>query len=74
MEALLGLLTCNRLGLLLNLVGTIMIAFSFGGNLGDAHQLDDKGRKVYLASYLHPKWFRWGLVIIIVGFVLQLVG
>lgn len=51
-----------------------MVAFSFGRNLEDAHQTDEKGRKVYLASFLRPKWFYAGLVIIILGFVLQFIA
>jgi len=64
----------GRLGLALNIFGTIMIALSFGKNLADAHQLDEKGRKVYLASFLHPRLFMWGLVIIVVGFILQFIA
>ena len=71
MEVILGLLTLARLGLFLNVVGTVMIAFSFGKNIEDAHQLDKKRRKVYLASFLYPRLFNWGLIIIIFGFVLQ---
>ena len=63
-----------KLGLVLNIVGTVMIALSFGKNLADAHQFDEKGRKIYLASFLHPKLFTWGLAIIILGFVLQIVA
>jgi hypothetical protein len=66
------LLSFAKWGLLLNIAGTLMIAFSFGKNLFDAHQLDKKGRKIYLASFLHPKLFWCGLAIIIFGFVLQL--
>jgi len=51
-----------------------MIALSFGKNLADAHQLDEKRRKVYLASFLHPGLFRWGLVIIVAGFILQFIA
>lgn len=64
----------GRLGLALNILGTIMIALSFGKNLADAHQLDENRRKVYLASFLHPRLFRWGLVIIVVGFILQFIA
>ena len=73
MEVICGLLTLTRVGLILNIMGTIMIAFSFGKNFEEAHQVDKKGRKVYLASFLYPKLFNWGLVIIIVGFVLQFI-
>ena len=71
MQAFFDFLTLAKLGLLLNVVGTIMIAFSFGKNLGDAHQTDEKGRKIYLASFLRPKLFYRGVWVIILGFVLQ---
>lgn len=67
-------LVLAKMGLVLNILGTVMIALSFGKNLADAHQLDEKGRKIYLASFLHPKLFNWGLAIIILGFILQLVA
>jgi hypothetical protein len=73
MQAVIEFSTLTRLGLLLNIVGTIMIAYSFGKNPEDANQPDKKGRKVYLASYLHPKLFKWGLGIVILGFVLQFI-
>ena len=67
-------LTLGRIGLVLNIVGTVMIALSFGKNLADASQKDGKGRNVYLASFLHPKLFKLGLAIIIFGFILQFVA
>jgi len=67
-------LVLAKMGLVLNILGTVMIALSFGKNLRDAHQLDEKRRKIYLASLLHPKLFNWGLAIIILGFILQLVA
>lgn len=74
METSVGFLTLARVGLVLNIVGTVMIAFSFGKNLADAHQLNEKRPRVYLASFLYPKLFKWGLVIIILGFILQFVA
>ena len=71
MDSILGFLTLARVGLLLNLVGTIMVALSFGKNPGEAHQSDAKGRPIYLASFLNPSLFRWGLAVISVGFLLQ---
>jgi hypothetical protein len=73
MEIIQPFLTVARIGLVLNIIGTLMIAFSFGKNLEDAHQMDRKGRKVYLASFLHPKLFKLGLAVIIFGFMLQFV-
>jgi len=67
-------LTLARVGLFLNMLGTVMIALSFGKNLADAHQMDEKRRKVYLASFFHPKLFKLGLAIIILGFILQFVA
>lgn len=68
-----GFLTLGKVGLFLNLLGTVMIALSFGKNLGDAYQMDGKRRRVYLASFLHPKLFKGGLAIIIFGFIFQLI-
>jgi hypothetical protein len=72
METLLLYLTLVKIGLFLNILGTGMVAFSFGKNLAEAHQINEKGRKIYLASYLHPILFKLGLVFIIIGFILQI--
>ena len=61
-----------RLGLVLNLIGTLLIAFSFGKNIEKAHQVDDKGRKIYLASFLHPRMFKLGMFLLILGFLLNI--
>jgi hypothetical protein len=61
----------SKAGLILNIVGTLMIAYSFGTNREEAHQLY-KGEKVYLASFLHPRMFKWGIFLIVIGFFLQL--
>ena len=63
-----------KFGLILNMVGTIMVAISFGKNLENAYQYDKKDREIYLASFLHPKLFRCGLILIIAGFFLQLIS
>lgn len=60
------------IGLILNIVGTFLIAFSFGKNVEEAHQFDKKERKIYLASFLHAGWFKWGIALLGVGFLLQL--
>jgi len=64
----------TRAGLILNIAGTLMVAFSFGENLAEAHQLDSKGREVYLASFLHPKLFWWGIGLLVLGFALQIIN
>jgi len=61
------------IGLILNIAGTLLISFSFGKNLEEAHQFDKKGRKIYLASFLHPNWFNWGIALLGFGFFLQLI-
>jgi hypothetical protein len=66
--------TLSKLGLVLNFVGTVMICISFGENPGGANQNDKKGRKIFLASFLHPKLFYYGLVIIAIGFFLQIIA
>ncbi len=62
----------GKSGLLLNLVGSILIAFSFGKNLGEAYQKDTKGRKIYLASFTSPLMFKWGIGLLILGFLVQI--
>jgi hypothetical protein len=45
-------------GLIFNLIGTVMLALSFGKNIAEAHQINDKGKQIYLASFLSPKLFK----------------
>ena len=65
--------TPTRIGLFLNFLGTIMISFSFGKHLGGGYDVNKKGEKIYLSSFLYPKLFRWGLIILGFGFVLQFI-
>jgi hypothetical protein len=67
-------MTISKIGLILNLIGTIMLAFSFGKNLEEAHQEDEKGKKIYIASFLYPKCFYAGLILLSIGFLLQLLN
>lgn len=60
-------------GLVLNFIGTLMVALSFGKNLADAYQTDKRGRKVYLASFLYPRLFWLGLGLFGAGFLCQIV-
>ncbi len=64
----------NILGLVLNLIGTLLIAFSFGKPPSTAEQWDKKGRKVSLAAFLHPAGFKIGIWLIVTGFVLMLIA
>ena len=63
-----------KIGLVLNVVGTIMVALSFGKNLAEAHQMDEKGRRIYLAAFRYPKLFYWGLAILVIGLIFQFMG
>jgi hypothetical protein len=56
-------------GLMLNLIGGLMMAFSIGKNPGGAYQGD-----TYLASILYPKMFWCGVITLISGFVMSLIA
>ena len=60
-------------GLILNFVGTLLIALSFGKNLGGAYQVNEKGKKIYLASYISPIMFKIGIVVVMTGFLVQII-
>lgn len=67
----------RNLDLILSIMGTLLIAFSFGQNLEGAYQtkknlITRKEVKVYLASFLHPLWFKMGCVFLIIGFVITI--
>jgi len=72
MNQLIAWITLAKIGILLNLFGTLMVAISFGKNLEEAHQISKKGQKIYLASFLHLTMFKIGLLVICIGFILQL--
>ena len=72
-EEIINFMTLSRLGLIFNIMGTLVVAISFGKNLEEAHQVDAKNRKVYLASFLYPKLFKVGLILIVLGFFLQMI-
>jgi len=62
------------IGLILNFVGIVLIAISFGGTVEAAQQTDAQGRKFYLAVLLHPRVFLFGLSILGLGFLLQIIS
>jgi len=57
-------------GLILNFVGAIFVAFSVIENPGGGNQMVN-GKKIYLASIL-PNRFRLGIGIFALGFLFQL--
>jgi hypothetical protein len=62
------------IGLIANFVGMVLIAISFGGTVEAAQQTDTQGRKIYLAGLLHPRVFLFGLSILGLGFLLQIIS
>ena len=63
----------EHVGLILNFIGTLLIAFSVGKNSENAYQVDKNGRKKYLAIYISPIRFRIGIILVLLGFLLQII-
>lgn len=61
------------LGLMLNLAGVVMIAFSLGKDLSGSQRDGQKGERLHLAFFLYPRLFRWGIASLILGFFLQII-
>ncbi len=62
-----------RLGVILNFLGALLLALSFGRNIGKAYQEDEKGRRTYLASLLHTRTFWVGMILLTVGFFVSII-
>jgi hypothetical protein len=60
----------NWVGLVLNFVGAVMIAMSIGKPLAGSQQVNS----AFFAVVVFPRVFRFGLGIIIAGFLAQLVA
>jgi hypothetical protein len=60
----------NWVGLVLNFVGAVMIATSIGKPLVSSQQVDG----TFFAVVVFPRVFRFGLGIVIAGFLVQLVA
>jgi hypothetical protein len=60
-----------KFGLILNIIGTLMIAFSIGRNREDVNQTY-KAKSYYLAAILRPKMFIWGIILLVLGFLLSI--
>ena len=58
-------------GLVLNLIGLILTAMSFG-SMSQTPQMDARGRRTYSASFLYPRLFQWGIIVLIIGFLIQI--
>ena len=65
---------CSNLGNILNIVGTVFVAISFGPypKKEAAPYTTDSGSKRYIAYFNYPWMFYAGLFLLAVGFVFQL--
>ena len=63
----------NQLGLIFSIVGSLFVAFSSGKPPSRICQTDKKGREISIAAILHPKLFRWGIIMLVLGFGLMFV-
>lgn len=68
----------KNLGLILNIAGTIFLAFSFsripGKNPDDGgYTTDDKGKKYHFIYLVHPYYIPIGITLLLIGFLLQLI-
>ena len=65
------MITLAQFSIIVSFIGALFLAFSVIKNPREAHQMDDRGRKLYLASVVLSK-FRIGIWLLVAGFVLQL--
>jgi uncharacterized membrane protein YidH (DUF202 family) len=61
---------CNNLGLILNIIGALLLAFSFGP-FPEKESAPTTGDK-YIAYFNYPVLFWTGVVLLVLGFVVQL--
>ena len=75
MDEKITIFICTNIGIILNLTGTVFIAISFGrypNKKGAPYTVDQKIGKLYIAYNNHPILFKFGLLLLFVGFFLQL--
>jgi len=62
-------------GLTLNFIGAIFVAVSFkaGGVMGDVENDNGKRRPFVMPSFSQCR-FRFGIILMIIGFIIQLLG
>jgi len=63
-----------HLGLLMNFVGTLMMAFSFGKSTVGTEEVTDNGKVYSTASFKHPLLFKWGVILLSMGFLISLIA
>lgn len=62
-------ITLNQIGLILNLVGTLLMAFAIGEFDGAWTKHEKTNKNVYLALFKHPTLMKIGISLFISGFV-----
>ena len=65
----------DKIGLILNIIGTLLVAFAFGILKEDTTRMGIGNGKFYKFVYfLHRKFFYNGICFLILGFILQLIN
>ena len=64
---------CNRVGLIVSFIGSIVIAWSVGQLPSEAYQTDDQGRKIQVAAFRRCR-FIVGLTLLAAGFAILLLA
>ncbi|MFC1622659.1 hypothetical protein ACFL1Y_01535 [Patescibacteria group bacterium] len=67
----------NNIGLIFNIIGALLVAFAFGirpcgGNFAGAIICEVTKKPVEYIYYLHPEFFWPGIILLFLGFFLQL--
>jgi hypothetical protein len=61
----------NQIGLIINFIGSIFIAISFGIVKTNVLLVDINNKSVKTVALKHPYLFRWGIIFVIIGFGLM---
>lgn len=56
---------------LLSIIGTLLLAFSIGSKVEGGSTVGSNGKRHNFVYFLHPLWFKFGIVFVIIGFLLQ---
>jgi drug/metabolite transporter (DMT)-like permease len=64
----------NRVGLFASFVASVLIALSIDRLPSEAYQADERGRKIQIAAIRRPRFLRWGLILLALGFAISFVA
>lgn len=62
-------ITLNQIGLILNLIGTLLMAFAIGEFKGGWTKHEKTNKDIYLALFKHPVLMKIGVILFVTGFV-----